>query len=53
MTAWRAFGLRVIGHSHNNRLLLVIFTERQDAIRIIGAREATRNERKEYEENAL
>jgi uncharacterized protein len=43
----------IIGHSHNNRLLLVSFTERPGAIRIISAREATRTERKEYEENAL
>jgi uncharacterized protein len=43
----------IIGHSHNNRLLLVSFTERSGAISIISARETTRNERKEYEENAF
>jgi uncharacterized protein len=43
----------IIGHSFNNRLLLVSFTERPGAIRIVSAREATRNERKEYEENAF
>ncbi|MDX1522703.1 MAG: BrnT family toxin [Anaerolineae bacterium] len=43
----------IIGHSVNNRLLLVSFTERDQAIRIISARQATRTERKDYEENAL
>ena len=41
----------IIGHSANNRLLLVSFTERDEAIRIISARQATRIERKDYEEN--
>jgi hypothetical protein len=41
----------IIGHSTNNRLLLVYFTERDEAIRIISARQATRTERKDYEEN--
>jgi len=43
----------IIGHSQTNRLLLVIFTERSTAIRIISARKATRTERKDYEENAF
>jgi uncharacterized protein len=34
-----------IGHSYNNRSLLVSFTERSGAIRIISAREATRDEK--------
>jgi uncharacterized DUF497 family protein len=43
----------IIGHSGRNRLLLVCFTEReQEVIRIITARQATRRERKDYEENA-
>jgi uncharacterized DUF497 family protein len=43
----------MIGHSINNRLLLVCFTERpKKIIRIISAREPTRRERKDYEENA-
>jgi hypothetical protein len=42
----------IIGHSTNNRLLLVYFTEHIDAIRIISARRATQKERREYEENA-
>jgi uncharacterized protein len=41
----------IIGHSDEDRLLLVSFTERGDAIRIISARRATKRERQEYEEN--
>ena len=42
----------IIGHSVNNRLLLVCFTERPyGVIRIISARVPTPKERKEYEEN--
>lgn len=40
----------IIGHSRNNRLLLVSYTERPNAIRIISARLATRREREDYEE---
>jgi uncharacterized DUF497 family protein len=40
----------IIGHSAKNRLLLVSFTERGEAIRIISARRATKQERKDYEE---
>ena len=40
----------IIGHSTRNRLLLICFIEREDVIRIISARKATRNERKDYEE---
>lgn len=43
----------IIGHSWRNRLLLVSFTERPDAIRIISARLATRREREEYEQNTF
>jgi len=43
----------IIGHSQQNRLLLVIFSERPNAVRIISARVATRWEREEYEKNAL
>ena len=42
----------LIGNSSNNRLLLVVHTERGNKIRIISARKATKNERKQYEENA-
>lgn len=41
----------IIGHSDANRLLLVCFTERAGAIRIISARRATKRERRDYEEN--
>ena len=40
----------IIGQSIDNRLLLVAYTEREDTIRLISAREATRKERKNYEE---
>ncbi len=43
----------IIGHSLNNRLLLVCFTEREDIIRIISARKATKKERNDYEENVF
>jgi uncharacterized DUF497 family protein len=39
-----------LGESHRRRLLVVVFTERGDKIRIISARVATRRERKDYEE---
>lgn len=41
----------IIGHSAQNRLLLVSFTERPTGIRIISARLATRREREDYENN--
>ena len=41
----------IIGHSDKNRLLLVSFTERAGAIRIISARRATKKEHRDYEEN--
>jgi uncharacterized protein len=41
----------IIGHSARHRLLIVCFTERGGAIRIIGARAGTRGERQRYEEN--
>ena len=42
----------LIGNSHRNRLLVIVHTEREDKIRIISARNATKKERKQYEENA-
>ncbi len=39
-----------IGHSARGRILLVVYTEREDNIRIISCREATRRERGYYEE---
>jgi uncharacterized DUF497 family protein len=41
----------IIGHSANRRLLVVSFTERESRTRIIGAREATAQERRDYEQN--
>lgn len=43
----------IIGHSQNSRLLLISFTERLKAIRIISARLATRIERENYEQNVF
>jgi uncharacterized DUF497 family protein len=39
-----------IGTSERDRVLVVSHTDRQDRIRIISARKATRRERKTYEE---
>ena len=41
-----------IGHSAGGRLLLVVFTETDDRIRIISARDASVRERREYEEHS-
>ncbi len=41
----------IIGHSANQRLLVVSFTERESRTRIIGAREATAQEGRDYEQN--
>jgi len=38
-----------IGMSYNNRILVVVHTEKGDNIRIISARKATKKERKYYE----
>ncbi len=43
----------IIGHSQRNRLLLVVFTERANSIRIISTRLANRKEREDYEQNSL
>jgi hypothetical protein len=43
----------IIGYSQQDRLLLVSFTERSKAIRIISARLATRREREDYERNTF
>ncbi len=42
----------LIGNSCKNRLLVIVHTGRGDKITIISARKATKNERKQYEENA-
>jgi len=43
--------LVLLGQSDRRRLLVVMFTERTDAIHLISARKATRRERREYEED--
>jgi len=42
----------LLGTSTRGRLLVVVHTERGDAIRLISARKATRKERKAYEEES-
>ncbi len=41
---------KLIGTTDDGKILFVIFTTRQDKIRIISARLASNNERKEYNE---
>jgi len=41
----------LIGESAWRRLLVVMFTERGDAVRLVSARKATRGERRDYEES--
>jgi hypothetical protein len=38
-----------LGYSNKGRLLIVIFTDRYDKIRIISSRKANKDERKQYE----
>jgi len=40
----------LLGQSDRRRLLAVMFTEREQSIRLISARKATRRERRDYEE---
>ncbi len=40
----------IVGKSQQGRLLIVSYTERGDAVRLISAREVTSAERKAYEE---
>jgi uncharacterized protein len=42
----------LLGNSHKNRLLVVVHTVREDNIRLISARKASKKERKQYEANA-
>ena len=42
----------IIGHGRSRQLLVVSFTERRAAVRLISARPATRLERRDYEENS-
>jgi len=41
----------IIGHSRRNRILVISFVERSEAVRIISARPATGKERRDYEES--
>ena len=41
----------VLGMSHIGRILVIVYTFREDDIRLISARPATRRERKTYEQN--
>ena len=41
----------IVGHSAQQRLLVVSFTERQPRTRLISARQAKPHERRDYEEN--
>jgi hypothetical protein len=41
----------LLGHSHRNRLLVVVHTERGDRLRLISARLAANRERIMYEES--
>ncbi len=43
--------LILLGRSRNNRLLVVVHTEREDRIRLISVRPATRRERRDYEQS--
>jgi uncharacterized DUF497 family protein len=40
----------IIGESQQRQLLIVSYTERDDIVRLISAREVTRRERETYEE---
>jgi uncharacterized protein len=40
----------MVGMSGNHRVIVVCFTDRDDRIRIISAREASKRERRNYEE---
>ena len=40
----------ILGESHTSRLVVVVFTERGEILRLISARLASRRERKDYEE---
>ena len=42
----------IIGHSAGHRLLIVSFTDRGRHTRLIGARQATARERRDYEETS-
>lgn len=41
----------IVGQSQQGRILIVSYTEREDVIRLISARQATRRERETYEQS--
>ena len=41
----------IVGHSQRRRLLIVIFVERGEFVRIVSARTCTRREQSDYEEH--
>lgn len=41
----------IVGHSETGRLLFVCFVERMGAVRLVSARQVTRQERRNYENN--
>lgn len=43
----------IIGHSQRNRILVISFVEKPEAVRIISARPATGKERRDCEENIV
>jgi len=43
----------LFGQSATNRILLVVHTDRSNVVRIISARELSRNERKAYEKEII
>ena len=43
----------LIGESIRQRLLVVMFTDRENSIRLLSARTATRRERRNYEESEI
>lgn len=43
--------LVLLGYSYRERLLAVMFTERGEALRLISARSATRQEQRDYEKS--
>lgn len=50
--SWQEGRLLIIGHSAAGRMLLVVFIETVNQIRIISAREASARECREYEEHS-
>lgn len=42
----------IIGTSYQQRVLVVVYTEKGQSIRIISARKATKSERRRYEEES-